>query len=970
MLDLTNSKHVDILKSLFHFCRPCYAHFGLPCGTCSRAREKPLPAHLKGYSAPQPLRDECHVEGLPHLSGSDRLKVETANMLYKHAVELLEICRQLNTCVSIENPLRSWLWILLATYIKATNNIQLIQWYSDLECVTFDACAHGSDRDKRTKLLTTPGFFSDLEQYCPGDHQHASWTPFQVDKRIFFPTSTEAEYPTLLCSRMAGCVMNFATSRKVDVRVDAKLKDLMRLQLGQQILKHPPLIAEFKTFVFTEKPINDSSHKLLAAPINQGQQHQEQQEGEQMRTDKGFSKRKSFKYGVWHSPKEFIDKATQLSHPVDNESFLHQATRDAIHNVVNTDSVSLAKQRLSAVYKLRKLASEMSDDEKHLRQQMHPDVHKCTKAKSITLFKRVLDQLDYWDKGVIDLMTFGIPLVGLHAAPNGYLNHLCPASMTEDELSNSALWRRRALMGSNREWTPEEEDALVKTTSEEVNMGFLEGPYSEDEMSVLLGTDKWSLNPRFVLFQGSTGKVRIIDDAKRSCVNEAYSSTIKLQLQDVDYVAAMVTEATKVAASAGMQCDWMGKTFDLSKAYKQLAVHPDHHQHAVVGFSVKGVWRFYRSLSLPFGSTGSVYGFVRISQAICFVITKLLSCVCSHYFDDFPMIEPSPGCKVLSLAVGAIFDIRGWTYAREGDKGLPFAEAFDVLGISINLKRMPEGSFTMANKQARVDKLVQMLDKVSSRGAINYAEASELQGLLNFAVGFFSGKSLKHLVSAFNPFIGDRSAQGSKSLRALCQYATTMITNLPPRCHTVSDDRKPILLFTDGAWEDGRATAGAVLLDGHRQQAFEILVPNELVSHWSQLVGEQIICQIELWALLTMVWHFRREFSGRRLICWIDNEAARACAIKANSAAPTMKVMSRILADIEMHYPNMSWYERVCSFSNPADLPSRGKLYQAAVEYGLSNGGVLEADEQLVGEIIRLADNPYQSALFNLGKTT
>ena len=76
-------------------------------------------------------------------------------------------------------------------------------------------------------------------------------------------------------------------------------------------------------------------------------------------------------------------------------------------------------------------------------------------------------------------------------------------------------------------------------------------------------------------------------------------------------------------------------------------------------------------------------------------------------------------------------------YAREGDKGLPFAKAFDVLGISINLERMPEGSFTMANKQARVDKLVQMLDKVSCQGAINYAEASELQGLLNFAVGFF-----------------------------------------------------------------------------------------------------------------------------------------------------------------------------------------------------------------------------------------
>lgn len=86
----------------------------------------------------------------------------------------------------------------------------------------------------------------------------------------------------------------------------------------------------------------------------------------------------------------------------------------------------------------------MSAEDKQLRLGMHPAVCKCTKAKSITLFKHVLDQLDYWDKGVIELMTSGIPFVGLQSAPNGYLKHLCPASVTEEELSNSAIWRRRA----------------------------------------------------------------------------------------------------------------------------------------------------------------------------------------------------------------------------------------------------------------------------------------------------------------------------------------------------------------------------------------------------------------------------------------------------------------------------------------------------------------------------------------------
>ena len=63
---------------------------GLPCGTCSRAREKPLPKHLQHCRAPQPLRSEEHLEGVPSLTGSDLLKVQMANSLYKAAVVILE----------------------------------------------------------------------------------------------------------------------------------------------------------------------------------------------------------------------------------------------------------------------------------------------------------------------------------------------------------------------------------------------------------------------------------------------------------------------------------------------------------------------------------------------------------------------------------------------------------------------------------------------------------------------------------------------------------------------------------------------------------------------------------------------------------------------------------------------------------------------------------------------------------------
>ena len=237
---------------------------------------------------------------------------------------------------------------------------------------------------------------------------------------------------------------------------------------------------------------------------------------------------------------------------------------------------------------------------------------------------------------VVNLLKVGVPIVGLQEPPNGYQRLLVPASMTEDELVNSAKWRRNSLMRATRALSKPEEDALIEATALEVEKGFLQGPYTAEEMSVLMGTDGWSLNPRFVLFQGSNQKVRVIDDAKESAVNSAYSSTVKLQLQDVDYAAAMALGAMKeVGLSTSDALDWLGKTFDLSKAYKQLAVLPEHQLHAVVGFPKGGTWQFYKSISLPFGCTGSVYGFVRVSQALWFLLSKLLKAITSHYFDDF-----------------------------------------------------------------------------------------------------------------------------------------------------------------------------------------------------------------------------------------------------------------------------------------------------------------------------------------------
>ena len=77
-------------------------------------------------------------------------------------------------------------------------------------------------------------------------------------------------------------------------------------------------------------------------------------------------------------------------------------------------------------------------------------------------------------------------------------------------------------------------------------------------------------------------------------MNAAYSATVKLQLKEIDYAANMVLWLMSKAASLGLgPYDLLGKTFDLLKAYEQLAILPAHQKHSDVGFPVGGSSRFF-----------------------------------------------------------------------------------------------------------------------------------------------------------------------------------------------------------------------------------------------------------------------------------------------------------------------------------------------------------------------------------------
>ena len=120
----------------------------------------------------------------------------------------------------------------------------------------------------------------------------------------------------------------------------------------------------------------------------------------------------------------------------------------------------------------------------------------------------------------------------------------------------------------------------------ELELCFMQGPFeSEHEVTEHLGHSNWMVIRRFVLVQGAELKLRPIDDCLEAQLSRRFTSTSYLKLQDIDNVVGLSMKIADSVVSGKQRHgsgQWLGKCLGLSKAYKQLAVHPSRRHLAVI----------------------------------------------------------------------------------------------------------------------------------------------------------------------------------------------------------------------------------------------------------------------------------------------------------------------------------------------------------------------------------------------------
>lgn len=247
------------------------------------------------------------------------------------------------------------------------------------------------------------------------------------------------------------------------------------------------------------------------------------------------------------------------------------------------------------------------------------------------------------------------------------------------------------------------------------------------------------ISRRFPWQQGD--KIRMIDDYSISGVNDSCTLNSKLDLHVVDAFVTTIKAFFQAMTPVGRETLLLAKTYDLKSAYRPLPVLRNHLK--VAYFCIynpeKKVVEIYRSRTLPFGATHSVFSFLRLARMIHCIATRGAKLITTNFYDDFILASPPALQDSARNSMELIVMLTGWEFATEGRKATDFAEVCNALGVSFDLRDACNGVLKVQQTQKRIDELVDFLTQVRER-RLDRNETLKLRGRLGFADGFLHGR--------------------------------------------------------------------------------------------------------------------------------------------------------------------------------------------------------------------------------------
>ena len=419
----------------------------------------------------------------------------------------------------------------------------------------------------------------------------------------------------------------------------------------------------------------------------------------------------------------------------------------------------------------------------------------------------------------------------------------------------------------------------------------------------------------------------MIDNLTSSYINKSVRAYESPQPMSTDVIAGI---GQKLMCLCGGQ-KFLDKAFDLSAAYRQLPVSPKTAWCSYVACCAPGSNEpcIFRLLALPFGGAMSVFAFLRVAYSLWFLGVHHLMLPWSDVYDDYVVYASRTTACQTEAAVTTFFKVLGWSFAETGDKAKCFAECLVALGISVNLRCVASGKIFFTNTEARVAELKASILSILDAGTLPVHEALRLRGRMMFANAFLFGRSGKECLKAVGDHANtDGSEKISHSLKKALIRFLHRLEEGAPRVICIASDQA-WYIFTDASYEPDAATPycgiGGLLCDhnGKPVQFFSHKLNEDMRRVLGEGRAKQIILECEMLAMLVSLRLWSDIIRNAPTVFFIDSNAARDITISGSARSCIPGQLLEIFLRYEDMASVLSWFARVPSPSNPADLPSK-----------------------------------------------
>ena len=177
-----------------------------------------------------------------------------------------------------------------------------------------------------------------------------------------------------------------------------------------------------------------------------------------------------------------------------------------------------------------------------------------------------------------------------------------------------------------------------------------------------------------------------------------------------------------------------GWVLDERKAYRQIAVRPDHRKWSVVSLRdpKDGRQAFFVMIGHSFGLVSAVYNYNRRSAAITDILRRVFSVAAFNFYDDKYGFEPSTTCR---SAYQVAQRVHFWLGARFDAKKLQLSEEPTILGVTYDLRSM-----CLRIKPSRKKELQDEINSILDSALLPPGQAGKLRGKLMFGASQLWGK--------------------------------------------------------------------------------------------------------------------------------------------------------------------------------------------------------------------------------------